>query len=271
MQPNKFISWSLVPACFAIGLLCNRMLVAKPATTRLPQVPVGAPPATTESPAPGRAFAALQKNWEPASSGRPATEKPNGLIYDDFPQDPFPITRSSDHHSWTSINAISPKDIDSLAHNDHERERHLTENFYVVRRELVYRKTTFRDVAESHLAAGTQPETVLLPGFDGQEYEVVVKSWEASPANAPEREGVFNGHLKDDPDSQVHLAYYEGSETGYIISERLGLHLAIDPREPRQIMVKQIDPELEAMTQQGLECGSKYSDIAVGSPNSLPE
>lgn len=193
------------------------------------------------------------------------------LVYADFVLDPFKITQSTKYHSWTEVNISGPAEIDQIVHNDFERERVMEESSFMDARQLVYRKISFQDLIEKQLDGGEKVETVILPGLDGAEYEVVIDDWEAKPASADEREGGFSGHLKGDPDSTVRWSYYEGVETGAINSEAQNIDLAFDPREEGQLVVKAINREaLEGYRSLVLDsptCNVKFSQLDIGDPS----
>lgn len=191
-------------------------------------------------------------------------------VYADFKLHPFPITQSTPSHSWTGGNLKGAAEIDELVHNDYERERLIEDNRFVKKRQLVYRKVLFRDLIEEHVAGGKKVESVILPGLDGAEYEVVIDDWEAEPASAEERTGAFSGHLKDDPESSVEWVYYEGAETGTIVSEALGLDLGYDPREEGQVVVNEYDRESIRAHEESLQAQQsdhkEYNELGVGIP-----
>lgn len=198
------------------------------------------------------------------------TNEEDDLVYQDFVMHPFEISSSSINHSWTNVQIMSPAEIDQVVHNDIERMHVMEETAFVTGRQLVYQKVSFQDLAEKNLATGKELETIIVPGFDGKEYEVVVTKWEASGKDDEVREGHLSGHLKDDPKSEVVWAYYEGMESGVISSEALNIELNIVPREERQIIVNQIDLEAQAAYNEHvvgpLSCGQKFDSLSVGDP-----
>lgn len=196
-----------------------------------------------------------------------------GLVYEDFLMHPFEKTKTTKHFSWTEPNLKGPEKVDLIVHNDLERERLLAEESYITQRQLVYQNITFQDLAEASLKSGESLETLILPGLDGQEFEVVVKDYSATNEEGKPREGHLYGHLKGDPESEVSWAYYDGVESGTVTSHRLGIHLSHDPREERQVVINEVDIEaladFEEFTRQEGEQGppSRPDRLSVGRPN----
>lgn len=192
-------------------------------------------------------------------------------IYEDFVVDPYPIVLSSPNHSWTAVNAIATEDVDKLVHNDAERHDTLEKTTYTARRQLVYQKIAVQDLAEASLAQGEELTTVLLPGFDGEEFEISVLSWDATNEEGESRGGHLYGHLTNDPDSQVAWGYSEGVESGSIISPKNGLYLDYSGREEGQVVVDEIDLDAlgiyeDEFNQESQQCGNKFDHLTVGNP-----
>lgn len=273
MNPN-YIKVLILPVFFISGFLSGKFWKTETnvrSGTNLPQLKTQTQTQST-SRYPKNLLAPHSRLLPSVVTGREQITDENGdLVYEDFVLNPFKITRSSKHHSWTSVNISGAKQIDQIVHNDFERERMMEEKDYFSEAQLVYRKITFQDLIEEHLAGGKAVESVILPGLDGAEYEVTINHWQAQPATAEERQGVFKGHLKDDPESEVSWAYYEGVESGNISSEKLNLHLSIDPREKGQVVVGAIDWEAsqaaEEFISEGLLPDVQYDQQAVGDPS----
>jgi hypothetical protein len=193
---------------------------------------------------------------------RRAVETPDGLVYVDFPMNPFPVTIRNSRHEWTQVDARSPKTINQLAHNDFEHIRLTREAAWVERRELVYRKETFRALAEAALARGEPLVEITLPGFNGEEFAVSINEWKVTTNDDGEKEGWLTGHLMDDPEAEVSLNFHGNREVGSVSSPSFGLHLRYDPREDGQIMVNRIN--LKAQNEATGSSRPPYSIMTVG-------
>lgn len=190
------------------------------------------------------------------------------IIYEDFELDPLEKTKTTKNHSWTGEKLMSLVGIDKIAHNDFERDRYLDENNYVVDRELVYRNVVLKEVAAA--SGDDLPTELILPGLDGEEYEVVVTKWKRSQSPSGKDRGSITGHLRDDPESVVRWVYGGRREAGKIESIVKDVNLRFVPRQEGQVVVSEISAEaLEKFDALQAEGDSKIGEIdpqGVGDP-----
>ncbi len=115
----------------------------------------------------------------------------------------------------------------------------LDENNRIYRRQLVYRKETTAAMLERARLTGEKVASLVLPALDGKEVQVEVAKAELHPSG---QQGTFTGRLAGRSDSMVTLAFKGGREAFTILSPTDGLYLQGDPREPGEIILKQINP-----------------------------
>jgi hypothetical protein len=207
------------------------------------------------------------KKRETRKGVRPTIETEEGIVYQDFQMHPFPVTRTSEHHRWTGITGRTSKEIDLLAHNDLEKERHEEDNLFVRKRELVYREQSLSDLSRRSKETGQPVREIVLPGFEGKEYKVAVTSFESQVDDKGVEEGWLKGHLVSDPEAEVLLGYYGHRESGGFSSKKLGVSIEFDPREDHQVMVKDIDLEALSYLEKETTCNVKYDSHTVGDPD----
>ena len=201
------------------------------------------------------------------SSGRATVKTEDGLLYSDFVVKPFEVKKSNERHGWTVVDARKPEHLDLLSHNDIERERHADENFWVSRRELVYRNETLLDSVRTAQGNNEELKEIILPGFDGEEYRVEVIEVDDRVNEEGIQDGSIFGRLVDDPNSTVHLGYYDQRESGGIISDELGIYLSYDPRQDGQLIIKEVDNEALDFAFEGPHCTTDHGSHEVGEPN----
>jgi hypothetical protein len=170
-------------------------------------------------------------------TGDPGWEKALLPNDPDFQVRPFAVSQASAHHEWTAEDGRSPAAMDKLAHNPLERERLTDENEYVTRRQLVYRKHPLPEIGMQSFTTGEQVKTLTLPDFNGRDLEVVITE---SKIEWRGKTGFFRGYVKGDPEATVAASYYQGAECFEI--QRGSMILAGDPREPGQVVLKEVDP-----------------------------
>lgn len=185
----------------------------------------------------------------PSETAAPATETPApdfaaelaaGLTFPTAPSPrPLPVTRSSTQHQWTEGDALTPDTIQRIARNADEFIRLVQENDRILRRQLVYRQDVAAAAVQRSRLTGEPIRSFVLPGLDGQEYEISVTRADLSPSG---QSGTFSGRLASEPDSLVTLAFHFGREAFTILSTSAGIFLQGHPREPGEIIVTSFDP-----------------------------
>jgi hypothetical protein len=79
--------------------------------------------------------------------------------------------------------------------------------------------------------------------LDGREVDVEITRSELSPSG---QQGMFAGRVSGRADSMVTLAFKGGREAFTVVSPADGLFLQAEPREPGEVIVKSIDPDVYA-------------------------
>lgn len=156
---------------------------------------------------------------------------------------PLVVTRHTGTHEWTSADCKNPEVIRQLAHNSLEYQRMVEENARIKRRQLVYRNETTAALVERNKLTGQPMQRLTLPGLDGQQVEVEITRAELQPSG---QQGMFAGHVVGRDDSLVTLAFKGGREAFTILSPSDALFLQAEPREPGEVIVKSIDPDVYA-------------------------
>ncbi|HLP77705.1 MAG TPA: hypothetical protein VK327_12395, partial [Candidatus Paceibacterota bacterium] len=95
------------------------------------------------------------------------------------------------------------------------------------------------DIAQHALQSGEPIRELLVPGLDGEEYQVEVRDVDLTDGG---RNGTFSGHLMGHPDSMVTLAFKNGREAFTVVSSESQIFLCAEPREPGEVVVKKVDP-----------------------------
>lgn len=152
---------------------------------------------------------------------------------------PLPVARASGSLQWTAADGKDPDVIRRLAHNELEYRRMIEENARILRRQLVYRKEPAAAVVGRAKRTGEPVRRLTLPGLDGREIPFEITMAELSPSG---QQGAFAGRVAGDPDSMVTLAFKGAREAFTVIWPSQNLYLQADPREPGEVIVKQIDP-----------------------------
>jgi hypothetical protein len=211
-----------LPLRIALGLAAAVALLLLP---RLRQ-PAPSTPAAPAAPAPAVSFAA---------------ELAAGLTFPSTPSPrPLPVARSSAHHQWPAGDTLTPDAIQLIARNADEFIRLVEENDRILRRQLVYRQDVAAAAVQRSRFTGEPVRTLILPGLDGEEYEITVTRADLSPSG---QSGTFSGRLANQPDSLVTLAFQFGREAFTILSTSAGLFLQGHPRESGEIIVTRFEPE----------------------------
>jgi hypothetical protein len=163
-----------------------------------------------------------------------------GLTYPATPLlRPLPVARSSEHHEWTGGDGRDPGIIHLIAHGPAEFRRLIEENDRILRRQLVYRKDVFAAAIQRSRLTGEPVRHLLLPGFDGHEFEVDVLRADLAPSG---QTGTFTGKLSGQDGSIVTLAFQFGREAFTILSRETGVYLQGHPRESGEIILTSFDP-----------------------------
>jgi len=168
-----------------------------------------------------------------------------GLVpnYSGFQRRPFAVTRAGGNWQWTAEDGMNTNVIRRLAHNDLEYQRLVEENPRIKRRQLVYSSETTAARIERNKLTGEPLERLTLPGLDGQQVDVEILKSDLSPSG---QQGAFAGRVIGQPDSLVTLAFKGGREAFTVINPAENLFLHAEPREPGEIIVKSIDPDVYA-------------------------
>lgn len=154
---------------------------------------------------------------------------------------PLAVVRTSAKHEWTSEDAKDPKVIERIAHNPEEAIRLIEENDRIKRRQLVYRKETVPMLLEQAQGKGGSLKSLSLPGLDGKEVEVEVTEVHLMDGT---NGGCVNGRVKGRLNSMVSVGFSNGCESFNILSPDEGVFLTADAREPGEVLVKEIDPNV---------------------------
>lgn len=195
---------------------------------------------------------AVQAKHLPVAANRPApaaanvpgtpTEHAKGPSPEnsDFRERPFPAAYESPRNGWTLADGRDTNVIRQLAHNHLEYDRMVEENPRILRRQLVYLKETAASVFEQAKLTGRPVRQLTLPSLDGQELQFEIAKSQSSGGSS--RQGMFSGHLANDANSLVTLAFMDGREAFTVLSPQENIFVVGEPREDGQVIVKQIDP-----------------------------
>jgi len=162
-------------------------------------------------------------------------------LFASFQKHPFAVTRENGAFGWTAEDGKNPGVVKQLAHNELEFERMAEENARIFRRQLVYHKETADAQIERAKLTGEPIRQLALPGLDGQEVQFEITK---SDLNSSGQQGAFSGHVAGRLDSMVTFAFKGGREAFTILSPSDGLYLVGEPREPGELIVKSINPEI---------------------------
>lgn len=158
---------------------------------------------------------------------------------DSFQRQPFRAAIERGAHGWTAEDGRDTNVISQLAHNNLEYARMVDENSRIQRRQLVYRTEPAAAVIQRAKLSNTPVTRLALPGLDGREIDFEVQQSDLNPSG---QQGMFTGRVAGQPDSMVTLAFKGGREAFTVLAPAENLFLQADPREPGEIIVKQIDP-----------------------------
>ncbi|MES2476600.1 MAG: hypothetical protein V4640_12525 [Verrucomicrobiota bacterium] len=152
---------------------------------------------------------------------------------------PLPVALTSGTHEWTQDDATLPEVIEKIAHNPEEFIRLVEENELIKRRQLVYRKDIAAAVVQRARTTGETIRSLTLPGLDGQEIHVEVTASDLAHSGLS---GTFTGRVAGKQLSIVTLAFKLGREAYSVSSPEDNLYLEAEPREPNEVLIKEIDP-----------------------------
>lgn len=151
---------------------------------------------------------------------------------------PLPVALTRNTHEWTALDAKDPGVIERIAHNPEESKRLAEENTRIKRRQLVYRKETIPNLLQRFGEHSLKEFT--LPGLDGREFEVEVVETRLNGLQA----GSVLGRVKGVLNSMVSVGFYNGCESFNLCLPDENYYLTADAREPGEVLVKEIDPEV---------------------------
>ncbi len=152
---------------------------------------------------------------------------------------PFAVSLARGNCEWTAEDGRDTNVIRRLAHNELECARMLDENSRIFRRQLVYRKETAAMLLERARLTGQSIRQLTLPALDGREVQFEITRADVHPSGL---EGTFTGRVAGAPDSVVTFAFKVNREAFTILSPSAGLYLQADPREPGEVILKQLNP-----------------------------
>lgn len=213
----------------------------------------GRSPQTPEAGSVARAVPSRQ-----TTSARPAPS-----LSEKTPLRPLPVSHQTLTHEWTEGDGFDPAVIEKLAHNPDEFIRMAEENERIKRRQLVYRRETAATVVQRARATGEPVRSLTLPGLDGREIHVEVTGSELAFSGLS---GTFTGRVAGKQQSIVTLAFKNNREAFSVSSPEDGLYLEAEPREPGEIIIKEIDPATYASGR----CGSDEYHQAQENPKNSP-
>jgi hypothetical protein len=236
------------------GALANRAGPQNPAVLDVHRADAEPEPSLPQNQPPGPENGYGRYAWDAGFKAKLLPNNPG------FQARPFAVVKESARHQWTAEDGRDPSVIARLAHNPMEEERLLKESEAVIRCQLVYCKESLRELGKRVAMDGEPVKSLTLPGFDGEEFVVEVTSTSFEQLG---NEGSFAGHLRDDPDSFVNVAYVNDAEVFNI--HRQGMPDVIgEPREPGQIVVKIRD--LSLVKQPRKPEGQPIRPFDVGQP-----
>jgi hypothetical protein len=156
---------------------------------------------------------------------------------------PFAVVSVAGAWQWTAEDGRDTNVIRQLAHSDLEYLRMVEENARIKRRQLIYRSETTAALVERAKLARVPVERMTLPALDGREVDVEITRSELNPSG---QQGMLAGRVSGRADSMVTLAFKGGREAFTVLSPADGLFLQAEPREPGEVIVKSIDPDVYA-------------------------
>lgn len=182
----------------------------------------------------------------PAQASSPSDVIPNTS----FRLRPFSAAITNGLHGWTAEDGRDTNVIARLAHNNLEYQRMLAENDRIQYRQLVYRNDPVAAVIQRAKRTGEPVDHIVLPGLDGEEFDVVITARDLNPSG---QIGTMHGHVEGMPDSLVTVAFKFGREAFSIEFPEARYCLEGNPREPGEVVIKTFDPEIYT---QGMVCGN---------------
>lgn len=227
-SPGSIFLWLVIPALLIVLAVVVRRTP--------PPDPAGQPSAAVAGNPNGLSAAASSPGAATTPlSGSPAATNPPG-----FQLRPLAVANETAAHQWTAEDARDPNVIRQLAHNDAEYQRMVEENPRIHRRQLVYRNDTAAAVLQRARLSGEPVAQLTLPGFDGQELQVIIERADLEPSK---QSGTFTGRLAHRPNSLVTLAFKFGREAFTVLSPDDGTYLQAHPREPGELILTSFDPD----------------------------
>lgn len=152
---------------------------------------------------------------------------------------PLPVSLTKGTNEWTEGDCSDPGVIEKLAHNPDEFVRMAEENERIKRRQLVYRRETAAAIVQQARATGEPIRELVLPGLDGKEIRMEVTGSDLAFSGLS---GTFTGRVAGQQQSIVTLAFKNNREAFSVSSPDEGLFLEAEPREPGEVIIKEIDP-----------------------------
>jgi len=152
---------------------------------------------------------------------------------------PLPVSMTKGMNEWTEGDGSDPQVIEKLAHNPDEFIRMAEENERIKRRQLVYRRETAAVLVQRARASGEPVRGLTLPGLDGREIHVEVTNSDLAYSGLS---GTFTGRVVGKQQSIVTLAFKNNREAFSVSSPEENLYLEAEPREPGEVIIKEIDP-----------------------------
>jgi len=194
---------------------------------------------------------------KPAAHSTPVATSEIRRNADRIPLRPLTVTLKTSTHEWTEGDGSDLKYLLAISHNPDETIRMVEENERIKRRQLVYRNDTAAAAVQRARLSGEPIHHLTLPALDGQELNFEIDRADLAPSG---QSGSFTGKLVGKPQSLVTLAFKFGRESFTVISPEDDLYLQADPREPGEIIVKSIDPDVYAAGQCGVVENSNHPE-----------
>ena len=159
--------------------------------------------------------------------------------FDEIQLRPLPVSLTKGANEWTEGDCSDPQVIEKLAHNPDEFIRMAEENERIKRRQLVYRRETAAALVQQARATGEPVRSLTLPGLDGREIHVEITGSDLALSGLS---GTFTGRVAGQQQSIVTLAFKNNREAFSVSSPVENLFLEAEPREPGEVIIKEIDP-----------------------------
>lgn len=164
---------------------------------------------------------------------------PSSATFESVQLRPLPVSLRKGSNEWTEGDCSDPLVIEKLAHNPDEFIRMAEENERIKRRQLVYRRETAAALVQQARATGEPVRKLTLPGMDGREIHVEVTGSDLALSGLS---GTFTGRVAGQQQSIVTVAFKNNREAFSVSSPEENLFLEAEPREPGEVIIKEIDP-----------------------------